>query len=223
SLPLLLNKKIFEISQSVPDTDSIQGQSLKSLFNSIFSIPALALFMTSFFLFSDAITTLVNNFSIFMSSLFHVSDSRISILTLLVIISAGIGALVYGYFSDKIGSQKTLLWSLISWVIIIPVISFSTNYSVFFVFSVITGFFIGATFAVSRKVLIELVPSDRLNYFFGIYAISERAATIVGPLLWTAVLAMGGYRWAMFSMVIFQVISVILMRKVIKIRKSGTI
>lgn len=220
SLPLLCNKKIFVAHQRTLDGKPDANRKLARFFKSIFLLPGLSFFMISYFLFSDAITTLVNNFSIFMSHLFTVNDDQISILVLIVIMSAGIGALVYGWISDRIGSQKSLLYSLMAWVVIIPAISFSTSYSVFFAFSAIIGFFIGATFAVSRKVLIELVPREDLNYFFGIYAISERAATIAGPVLWTMALAIGGYRWAMCSMVIFQIVSVVLMNKVIKIRKN---
>ena len=92
--------------------------------------------------------------------------------------------------------------------------------ALFFIFSILAGLSIGGTLSTSRLVLIELVPERVLNSSFGIYAISERAATIIGPLAWSMVLSIGGYRWAMFSMVVFMVVSVLFMVKVFRNKKG---
>ena len=125
----------------------------------------------------------------------------------------------WGWLADKIGSKKTLLYIILSWVIIIPIMAWVGNYQIFFIFSILAGLSIGGTLSTSRLVLIELVPERVLNSSFGIYAISERAATIIGPLAWSMVLSIGGYRWAMFSMVVFMVVSVLFMVKVFRNKK----
>jgi UMF1 family MFS transporter len=211
SIPLFVNKEIFVITSTEESTVGMLD-SLKILV----ALPGVLLFLVSFFFFNDAITTLVNNFSIFTSSIFGLSDGQISTLTLVVIVCAGIGAMAWGWLADKIGSKKTLLYILVSWVIIIPVMAWSGSYQLFFIFSVLAGLSIGGTLSTSRLVLIELVPERVLNSSFGIYAISERAATIVGPLAWSMVLSAGGYRWAMFSMVVFMVVSVFFMVKIFR-------
>lgn len=208
SLPLLLNKNIF-VSAS-----ETAGVSKLDSFKTMIALPGVLLFLVAFFLFNDAITTIVNNFSIFTASVFKVADSQISTLTLLVIVCAGIGALFWGWMADKLGARKTLTLNLITWIVVIPVMAWAGSYSFYFIFSLIAGLSIGGTLSTSRLVLIELVPENLLNSGFGIYAISERAATIVGPLAWSMILAVGGYRWAMFGMVAFQIVAVILMARV---------
>lgn len=211
SLPLILKKDIF---LSAAHTATAEKFSPIQLFKTLKAIPGVLYFMIAFFLFSDAITTLINNFSIFTSAIFKVSDTQISILSLLIIISGGIGAWLWGIFSDKIGSKKILTTILIMWVFIIPVVALAQSYILYFVFVLIAGLSIGGTFAVSRQMLVSLVSQKIINYSFGIYAISERAATFFGPLAWSAVLVIGGYRMAMLSMVIFLVISVVLIFRV---------
>lgn len=210
SLPLLMNKRIYLFSPGEEKSKSSVWESLKNLI----VLPGVLLFLLSFFLFNDGVITLVNNFSIFTTSIFGISNDQISTLTLLVIICAGLGAIGWGWLADKIGAKKTLTIVLVIWVIVIPVMAWAGNYDLFFTFSLLTGLILGGTLSTSRLVLIELVPQKLLTSSFGIYAISERAATILGPLLWSMVLAVGGYRWAMFSMAIFLAIAVVLMIKV---------
>src|SRR3989344_4434353 len=126
SIPLFLNKEIFtSTSTKEPGADMLDSLRI------LIALPGVLLFLVSFFFFNDAITTLVNNFSIFTSSIFGVSDGQISTLTLLVIVCAGIGAMGWGWLADKIGSKKTLLYIILSWVIIIPIMAWVGNYQIF--------------------------------------------------------------------------------------------
>jgi len=213
AVPLMLRKEIFNLPVSELSEKKLSGW---NLLRSIILLPGVLLFFGAFFLFSDAITTITNNVSIFTNQVYSVTDSQISLLMLVVITCAALGAFGWGWLSDRFGPKKTLLANLIFWVLIIPVLAWATSYGIFFVAALVAGLCIGGSSSTSRRVLIELVPGTNLNYAFGIYAISERAATIVGPLAWTMVLAVGGYRWAMFSMVVFQIISVILLLKIMK-------
>jgi UMF1 family MFS transporter len=221
SLPLLLTKSIYQ--REVSDSQSIERPGYLTLFKMIIVIPGVLLFLLSFFLFGDAVNTIISNFSIFTSKIFDATDSQISILTLLIIVTASIGAVGWGWLSDKIGAKKTLTYNLATWIVIIPIIAWIPNYQIFFISVIVAGICIGGMWSVSRRVVIELVPKNILNFAFGWYAISERASTIIGPLVWSMVLAVAGYRWAMFSMVGFQILAVILMWQVIKKAKSVTI
>ncbi|MCX6785049.1 MAG: MFS transporter, partial [Candidatus Komeilibacteria bacterium] len=212
SLPLMLNKSLFV--PTMGGEEKIVSQ--KALWRALRLIPGILPFMLAFFLFNDAVTTLTNNYSIVTSNLFHISSSQLSLVTLLVIIMAGFGGLAWGAISDKIGAKKALIFLLLSWVIFLPALALAQKYQLYFIFSLAAGLSIGGTSTVSRQILTLLLPERILNYGFGIYAISERASTIFGPLAWTAVLSLSGYRAAIMSMVVFQIISVILISKLPK-------
>jgi UMF1 family MFS transporter len=52
------------------------------------------------------------------------------------------------------------------------------------------GILLGGLWTTSRPLLAELVPREELGRFFGLFALSGRAAAIVGPLVWAAVVIM---------------------------------
>jgi UMF1 family MFS transporter len=46
---------------------------------------------------------------------------------------------------------------------------------------------LGGLWTTSRPLLAELVPREELGRFFGLFSLSGRAAAVVGPLVWTAI------------------------------------
>lgn len=220
SLPLLLRSALF-----APD---IKREPLEAEHHSIIkqvlmlaALPGMAAFLWSFFMFSDALTTFVNNFSIFTTNVFGVSNQQLSLLTILVIVMAGIGSWFWGWMSDRYGCRQILTLVLVLWVFIVPAIALAPNYSVYFALIVAAGLCIGGSWSVSRQLLIILVPKGKLNSAFGLYAIAERSATIVGPLAWSGMLALAGYRWAMLSLNVFLVLSVLFMLKLAREQKRA--
>lgn len=213
ALPLLLCENIFEITPAKAQLGSLQT---KPTIRLIVATPAILIFLSSFFLFSDAITTLINNFSIFMSSLFDISNSQVSIMVLIIIVFAAVGSWFFGWLSDRISARKTLLLILSIWAVVVPAIAATTFYPAFFGILIIAGLCVGGSWTVARQYLIEIAPSNVLNYVFGFFAISERAATIIGPLVWSGVVLIGGYRWAMFSLTAFLLAALLLILRMPK-------
>ena len=99
ALPLLMSKSIFiRTDPSQP----IEHVSHRELLRMIFSNKILLYFFLAFFLFSDAVTTLVNNYSIFTVEVYKIPDNQISTLVLITITSAAIGAWIFGLLADKL-------------------------------------------------------------------------------------------------------------------------
>jgi len=49
------------------------------------------------------------------------------------------------------------------------------------------GILLGGVWAVSRPLLMQLAPPEKLGEFFGLFSLSGRAAAIGGPLVWGGV------------------------------------
>jgi UMF1 family MFS transporter len=62
----------------------------------------------------------------------------------------------------------------------------------FLAMSVLIALVQGGTQALSRSLFASLVPADRSGEFFGFFAVFDRFAGILGPLLFTQVLAWTG-------------------------------
>lgn len=221
ALPLLLSKDVYKRKEETSPVPAKEDH--KALLKIIYRTTPLFLFLLSFFFFSDAVTTFTNNFSIFTANVFHTTDEQIGILVLAALLMAGVGAGLSGWLIDKFSAVKIMSWILTLWIVMLVLAAVAPSYNVFFAFALIGGLLVGGTWSTARALLLSVTPPGMTNYVFGWYAISERAATLLGPLVWSLVLVVGGYRWALFSLAGFQAISILLIFKVLKASETGNL
>lgn len=178
------------------------------------------MFLGGYFLFNDAILTVQNNFPIYLERIFHVSDSAKSLLLVGILSTSAIGALASGFITEKFGLKRSLLFTLGSWAVILPLIAAVDTFSVFVALCVILGVLFGAVWAITRAAMVALTPPDKMNYGMSYYTIAERFATFIGPLSWgilTTVLVSSGevrYRIAMAVMGLFVLAGLFTIRKI---------
>ena len=69
---------------------------------------------------------------------------------------------------------------------------------------------LGGSQALSRSLFSRMIPADKEASFFGLYEVSERGTSWMGPLLFSVVIARtGSYRQALLSLIVFFVIGLI--------------
>ena len=86
----------------------------------------------------------------------------------------------------------------------------------------LVGFAFGGIWAAERPLLLTLVPEVEAGRFFGLLPLSARAAAILGPLLWAAIVdglsgSLGknlSYRLAVASLAVMMAIALLLLRGV---------
>ncbi len=187
---------------------------------SLLLVPSVGLFLLAFFLFNDAILTSANNFSIFLEQVWHVSDTIKTFILLGILVTSAIGGTLGGIIADKVGHKRTLMFILLGWVIILPLVGLLTNFALFVVVTTIMGFWFGANWAVSRSVMAYLAPSGKHNLAFGFYGLAERASSVLGPVIWGLVVgglvSMGSVRYkiALVSVTIFIILGLIVFSRV---------
>jgi len=181
-----------------------------------FTTSLAAPLIIAFFFFNDAFLTVTNNYWIFLEKVFAVTDSTKSILLILIIVASAIGGIVFWWIADRFGQLKTLKGILIGRVICLSVLSVTSNFALFSLFTVIVGLLMGSVLAVSRSYLTSLLKKWELAYWFSFLSISERFASFLWPLVrwwivwfyWQTALS---YRYAMACMIIFVCISIIIL------------
>jgi len=183
-----------------------------------FSLSIAVPMLVSFFLFNDAFLTISNNFAIYMERVYFVSDDIKNYLLLAVLFMGGVGSIVSGCIADRIGDLKTLKITLVLWVILIPALAVSRGLLSLTILSVLLGFLMGPIWTISRSYLSKTLKKEDLTYGFTFYTLAERFATLFGPLTWGGMIAVLGiesinYRIAMFTMVIFVVLGLIILLK----------
>jgi UMF1 family MFS transporter len=174
---------------------------------------AAAPILIAFFFYVDALNTITNNYSIYAGTVLNMSDATTSVLLIVVQIAAALGALTIGFLGDKLGCRRCLMGILWVWLALIPMLAFANNMNLFFVLAGILGLTIGAGWSVSRAYISANLEEDNVGYGFSFYTIFERFSSMVGPLAWGGVLAMGfGYRAAMLSMILFIAAGVLILQ-----------
>lgn len=220
ALPMLLFFK--EISKAKNVTVDLMAEYKNAIKNFILlcKSPGVGRYLLGYFFFNDAMLTAVNNFPIYLQQVFKVSDQVKSILVVGILVVAVIGALVTGWFSDKIGLKRSLILILGSWTIAFPLMAAAPNFTVFTILTVVLGFLYGATWTVARAVMSYLSPPASLTQSFSYYTLFERFSTFVGPLSWgliTLLLVDTGdfrYRVAMVAMAVFILIGLLIIKSI---------
>lgn len=157
-------------------------------------LPGVAVFLITYFLLNDAILTAANNFPIYLSQVWGLSDIIKTYILLGIIVTSGIGGLVSGLLADRFGHKRTLIYVTVGWLVIFPLIALVENLVLFVVVTTIMGFWFGSHWAVSRSVMAYLAPSGGHNLAFAYFSLVERSSSFVGPIFWG--LMVGGFTLA---------------------------
>jgi UMF1 family MFS transporter len=137
-------------------------------------------------------------------------------------IPAIVGAWAAGRAADRLGPKRALLLVLAGWIVGLVAIALTPTLSGFWIGGAVVGFSFGGIWSAERPLLLTLVPPAEAGRFFGLLALSARAAAIVGPLLWAVIVdgfsaPLGrptAYRIAVGSLALFMAAALWLLRGV---------
>ncbi len=150
--------------------------------------PGVLRFLIADYFFEDAAATVILNIGLYCSVVLGMGESSITIFLAVSATSAVAGSFLIGKISEK-SSLKVVLGSVIvGWVLALIAFVATNNSAVVWALGSIVGILLGGLWTTSRPMLAELVPREELGRFFGLFALSGRAAAIVGPLIWTVVI-----------------------------------
>jgi len=104
-------------------------------------------------------------------------------------VTSGIGALLFAWIDDAIGSKPTILISLTALIILgVPIIL--TSDPVWFIgLALVLGMFVGPAQSASRTLMGRLAPAGGEAEAYGLYGLTGRATGIIGPSLFAAATA----------------------------------
>lgn len=169
---------------------------------------------------SDALLTFSNNFPLFLEKVYGASDTIKAYLTAGILALSAMGSVIIGKISDKKGSKRTLIWLIICWSLLFPIIAFAPSFKFVIAASLVAGFFYGPIWGTSRMMVSELTPRSVEASSFSFYILAERLATLIGPIMWSVVLASTSsfgkisYSYAILSMGVITFVSLFFVRKI---------
>lgn len=161
---------------------------LKDTFVEIKKYRQLSKFLLSYLLFNDGIETIIIMASIFGATVIGLNPGELVMFFILIQASGFAGALSFGWIADWIGNKKTLMITLIIWLLVVLwayKIGFLVNLRVdFFLMGILAGLVMGGSQTVARSMQAFFTPSHKSAEFFGFFAISGRFASAFGPIIY---------------------------------------
>jgi UMF1 family MFS transporter len=98
-------------------------------------------------------------------------------------VTAGLGAIGFAWLDDGWGSRKVVLASLCGLIAVGLPILFLDDKMAFIAAALALGIFVGPTQAASRSLMARLSPPAMQTEMFGLYALTGKAAAVLGPAL----------------------------------------
>ncbi len=166
------------------------GAAYKDVWRSIKSTekyPGLLRFLISDYFFEDAIATVIIFMAVFTERVLGMGDEERIIFFIISTAFAMIGAYLLGHLADRLSPKKVLFGIVTGWILILIVFAVNSLPVIFWISGPIVGILLGGVWSVSRPLLIQLSPPEKLGEFFGLFSLSGRAAAICGPLVWGGV------------------------------------
>ena len=144
------------------------------------------------------------------SFLFGFSEKEILKLGIFINLFGIIGCLSLGKIEDRVGSEKIVLTCIIFLLLITFTLYFINDTKIFWLLSLIIGFFIGPIQAASRSVLAKKLKSENQLSAFCVYSMFGNICSILGPFLVSLVISISSdIRQGLLVIPLFFVISLL--------------
>ena len=166
--------------------------SLKTSIIEARKIPNLLRFLLARMAYNDGLITLFAFGGIYATKVFSFSQFEIILFAIGLNISAGMGAIIGGFLDDNIGPIKTIKLALIG-LFLCGLVAIITPYKmIFWLVGVGLGLFVGPVQSASRTYLSLTVSDKHKGGLFGLYMVSGKLTSFIGPFLYGWLVMMSG-------------------------------
>ena len=177
--------------------------------------PTMARFLFAFFLYNDAIITIIAFASIFATNVLKMTDAQVIYFFVIVQSTAFAGSVIFGIISDHIGPKKTITITLIIWIAVVVGAFLVQTVFQFYIVGLLAGISIGSSQSCSRSLMALITPKEREAEFFGFFdGLFGKSSAIVGPLFYGIVADLSNNRIAALAIGIFFLAGMLIIQKV---------
>ncbi|MDP2266616.1 MAG: MFS transporter [Thiobacillus sp.] len=162
-------------------------------------LPDLKQFLICTALYQAGIQAVITLAAIYASQTFHFTTQQTILLVLLVNITAAIGAFAFGHVQDRIGHVRAIALTLVGWIVMVLLAWAAPDERMFWVAANLAGLCMGASQSAGRAMVGLLAPPAQQAEFFGLWGLSVKFASIIGPLTYgvTSWMTQGNHRQAL--------------------------
>ena len=202
-----------EAARTLPPGKSVVSIGFRELggtFRELRRLPHTLRYLIGYLLYNDGIQTVTAMAAVFLDQELFIArglepNQSFSIGIILLVQFVGFfGALLFERIARWIGTKNAILVSLVLWSgVVIYAWSLLRTEGEAYVLACVIAIVLGGSQALSRSLFSRMIPPGREASFFGLYEISERGTSWIGPLIFGAVVAStGSYRDAILSLIV---------------------
>ena len=175
---------------------------------------SVAAFLLANMIYTDGLVSLFAFGGIYAAGTFGWHTIQIGSFGILLAVAGTFGAWLGGRLDDKLGPKRVIAGSLLILLFALAAILLVDKDSILFV-KVAPPVPGGPLQAASRTLLIRLAPKDRIAQYFGLFALTGKVTSFIGPLLIGVVTAVTASQKAgMALLVVFFVAGLALLMRV---------
>ncbi|HJY28869.1 MAG TPA: MFS transporter [Pyrinomonadaceae bacterium] len=173
-------------------------------------LPLTARYLLGYLIYNDGIQTVIVASSAFLEQELYPGGNPVFLLEIYLMVQfvAVAGALIFERLAYLIKTKNAIIVSLVIWVgVVIYAYKFLHSVPEAWVMAAVIAIVLGGSQALSRSLFSRMIPAGKEASFFGIYEVSDRGTSWMGPLLFSIVIARtGSYRLALLSLIFFFVV-----------------
>ena len=192
--------------------------SISTTFKEIRNYKKVVNFLIARLFYNDGLITIFALGGVYAVGSLNFTMNEVLILGIILNVFAALGSFVFGSYEDKIGTRNVINLSLVILIIstILAFVAPWTNYpkEVFWIAGVLLGSMIGPNQSCSRSYMSQIIPANKKNEFFGFYALTGKATSFLGPLLFGLITKFYSQQMALLSVVVFFIIGWLLFNKI---------
>lgn len=171
----------------------------------------LVKFLVARLVFNDGLVTVFAFGGIYAGEVFGMTLSEVIVLGIVLNVTSGLGAFLFGFVDDRLGGKKTIMITIVMMVVATGMAVWAPTRFWFWVAAIMIGIFVGPNQSASRSLMGRFVPAKHESEFFGFFAFSGKATAFAGPLLLGALSDAYSHRVGMASVIIFFVVGGLLL------------
>ena len=216
SLPLFLilkdSRKIVEHSESYL---KIGYKRVWDTISHLKNYKNLATFLIAFFFYIEGVNTIIYFAGNYASTTMGFSEMELIYFFLTVQTTAIIGSILFGIIADSIGQKKSIIYTLIIWLITVFLAYVIETKNQFYIVGLLAGAAMGSCQSISRSLMSLLTPPEKKTEFFGFYSFFGKSSAVVGPLVFGIVSYItNSQRFAIISIAFFFIVGILILIKV---------
>jgi UMF1 family MFS transporter len=158
-------------------------------------------FLACVLFYQAGVQTVIALAAIYAQQAMHFTTEQTITLILVVNVAAALGAVMFGHLQDRLGHKRALACILAGWIVMVVIAAAARDLPTFWVAANLGGLCLGSSQSAARALVGYLSPADRRAEFFGLWGLSVKLSSILGPVTYGALvwLTQGSHRAAFLA------------------------